>query len=113
MREIEIDTLAVTNDEWKRLMREKLATATTFEIHCWNEETEEIALALRFGETKDKDWEGGMVITGRVTEEFKRFLLDYPIPCDPELYNKMTPFFSVFLNNGFSSEHYGTELYQI
>ncbi len=24
--------------------------------------------------------------------------------------NKLTPFFNIFLDNGFSSEHYGTEL---
>ena len=28
-----------------------------------------------------------------------------------EIYNKMTPFFSIFFDNGFSSEHYGTELH--
>ena len=29
-----------------------------------------------------------------------------------KLYSKlMTPFFSIFLDNGFSSEHYGTELH--
>lgn len=32
-------------------------------------------------------------------------------PEDSELYDKMTPFFSIFFDNGFSSEHYGTELF--
>ncbi|MEY8420785.1 hypothetical protein AALA83_16120 [Oscillospiraceae bacterium 44-5] len=31
-------------------------------------------------------------------------------PTDKEIENKLTPFFSIFLDNGFSSEHYGTKL---
>lgn len=30
-------------EQWKAVLREELASATTFEIHCWNEETEWIA----------------------------------------------------------------------
>ncbi len=83
-----------------------------FEIHCWNEEDKEIALALQYGKLKETSWNYGKVITGTITKKFIPFLLSYPKPEDVEVYNKMTPFFSIFLDNGFSSEHYGTELNQ-
>lgn len=31
---------------WWEMMQQKLQTAQTFQLHCWNEETEEINLAL-------------------------------------------------------------------
>ncbi len=98
------------NTRWKALMVEHLASASRFEIHCWSDETEAIALALRFGAVKPYDWKHGTVIEGEVTEAFRAFLLDLPAPGrGADGYNKMTPFFTVFLDNGFSSEHYGTE----
>ena len=87
-----------------------LKTAKTFEIHCWAEETECIELALQYGKQKDTDWQYGKIIVGDVTPEFCTFLLGLPKPTDTELYNKMTPFFTISLDNGFWSEHYGTEL---
>lgn len=96
--------------KWQELMGEALSSATAFEIHCWNEEQEYIDLALQFGHRKDLNWNGGTVIAGQVTQHFQDWLLGFPKPCDTEIYNKMTPFFSIFLNNGFCSEHYGTEL---
>ena len=74
------------------------------------EETECIDLALRYGKQKDTDWRYGKIIAGDVTPEFCVFLLGLPKPTDTELYNKMTPFFTIALDNGFCSEHYGTEL---
>ena len=53
----------------------------------------------------------GTVVEGPVTEAFSQMLLGLPKPADIEIYNKMTPFFSIFLDNGFSSSHYGTEVY--
>ena len=38
-------------------------------------------------------------------------LLGLPKPTDTEIYNKMTPFFNVFLDSNFDSSHYGTEIY--
>ena len=38
-------------------------------------------------------------------------LISQPKPTDAEIYNKMTPFFNVFLDDKFQSCHYGTELY--
>mgnify|MGYP001623869154 FL=1 len=96
--------------KWQERMGEALSSATAFEIHCWNEEQEYINLALQFGRRKDLNWNGGTVIAGQVTQHFKDWLMGFPKPCDTEIYNKMTPFFSIFLDNGFCSEHYGTEL---
>ena len=55
----------------------------------------------------------GAKISGSVTAEFADFILNLPSGNDTEIYNKMTPFFSIFLDNGFASEHYGTELNQL
>lgn len=101
-----------SHQAWRILMAEKLSAAARFEIHCWNEEREEIHLALPFGRLKETAWAYGKVIAGEVTPEFTAFLLSLPKPQDTEVYDKMTPFFSIFLDNGFSSEHYGTQLHQ-
>lgn len=98
------------NTQWLALIETHIETAETFEIHCWTEEKEEISLALQFGAVKPDQWKYGTIITGSVTEEFKDWLLHLPKPTDRENgYNKMTPFFSIMFDNGFSSEHYGTE----
>ena len=34
-------------------------------------------------------------------------------PTDTEIYNKMTPFFNVFLDDRFQSSHYGIENHHI
>ena len=52
----------------------------------------------------------GKIIAGKVTPDFTAFLLGLPKPTDTEVYNKMTPFFTIALDNGFWSAHYGTEL---
>ena len=106
-----LDRSEITDSRWKALVAERLKTAKTFEIHCWNEETEWIELALQYGCLKDDDWQHGKIITGEVTPEFVQMLLDLPKPADTEIYNKMTPFFNVFLDDKFQSCHYGTELY--
>ena len=107
---IAFDGTEKDNVRWKALMEEHLKTAATFEIHCWREEREEIELALQFGTVKPDKWQYGTIITGAVTEAFRCWLLQLPKPTDKGSgYNKMTPFFSIMLDNGFSSEHYGTE----
>lgn len=107
---IELDGTEKTNSRWMTYMSDALKTPKTFEIHCWAEETECIELALQYGKQKDTDWQYGKIIAGDVTPEFCTFLLGLPKPTDTELYNKMTPFFTISLDNGFWSEHYGTEL---
>ena len=99
------------NAKWLAYITAALKDAKTFEIHCWNEESEWIELALRYGTLKDDDWQYGKIIIGEVTPEFVQMLLSQPKPTDTEIDNKMTPFFNVFLDDKFQSCHYGTELY--
>lgn len=101
------------NDKWIELISEYLVEAKVFEIHCWNEEPKWIELALQYGELKDDDWKYGKIITGDVTPQFIEMLLRQPKPTDTEIYNKMTPFFNVFLDDRFQSSHYGTENHHI
>ena len=112
MEQIEFDYTQPINDEWKKIMEKHLRTAKTFEIHCWNEETTWIEYALKYGTLKNDDWQYGKIIVGLVSTDFVNMVLQLPKPKDTEIYNKMTPSFSIFLDNGFSSEHYGTELNQ-
>ena len=77
----------------------------------WNEETEWIHVALQYGELRQTNWVHGKVIAGSVTPEFTKMLLGLSKPTDTEIYNKMTPFFNVFLDDKFQSCHYGTEMY--
>ena len=107
---IEFYATEMNNLQWKKIMFEQLKKAKTFDIHCWNEEQEEIKMALQFGEIKESYWEYGKIIHGDVTPEFIEYILSMPKPTDTEIYNKMTPFFTIALDNGFWSEHYGTEL---
>jgi len=109
--EVTLDRSEADNSKWLAHITAALKDAKTFEIHCWNEETEWIELALQYGVLKDDDWRYGKIITGDVTPEFMRMLLGQPKPADTEIYNKMTPFFNVFLDERFQSCHYGTELY--
>ncbi|WP_418632343.1 CPCC family cysteine-rich protein [Ruthenibacterium lactatiformans] len=108
---ITFDRTETDNSKWKTLLAEYLKTAKAFEIHCWNEEAEWIEVAMQYGTLKESDWQYGKIITGPVTKEFAKMLLNIPKPTDTELENKMTPFFNVFLDESFSSSHYGTEIY--
>ena len=109
--EVTLDRSETDNSKWLSYITAALKNAKIFEIHCWNEETEWIELALRYGSLKDDDWRHGKIITGDVTPEFVQMLLGQPKPADTEIYNKMTPFFNVFLDDKFQSCHYGTENY--
>ena len=71
---IEIDESSPSNEEWKTIMSEKLATASRFEIHCWNEEQKETEMALQYGRLKKTEWRYGKVIEGAVTKELAEFL---------------------------------------
>lgn len=106
-----LDRTEKDNSKWLDLITEALKGAKTFEIHCWNEENEWIEVALKYGTLKKSDWKYGKIITGNVTKEFSDMLFNMPKPQDVEIYNKMTPFFNVFLDDSFQSCHYGTEIY--
>ena len=78
MKAIEILALDATepdNQRWKALVEQYAKTAASFEIHCWNEETEWIALALQYGNYKQTDWAFGKIVSGSVTPEFLQMLL--------------------------------------
>ncbi len=107
---IDFDRTEKDNSKWLTYITEALKTATTFEIHCWNEEMEWIDFALHYGKLKNADWRYGKIIVGEITPEFIKMIVELPKPSDTEIYNKMTPFFTVALDNGFSSSHYGTEI---
>ena len=110
---VTLDRSEQDNHKWLSYVAAALDNAKTFEIHCWNEETEWIELALKYGVLKNDDWKYGKIVTGEVTPEFKQMLLSQPKPTDMGIENKMTPFFNVFLDDTFQSCHYGTELYII
>ena len=111
-REWELTCHSLTdNTRGRQVMEGNLQESARFEIHCWAEETEELRAALRFGAPADTGWQWGAVVRGAVTPEFIRYLLSLPKPARA-VYNKMTPFFTIALSNGFWSEHYGTELNQ-
>lgn len=99
------------NHYWKELISMFVMPGLKFEIHCWNEEAEEIKEALKFGKEKSTDWEFGTIIEGVIDEKFIEMIHNTVKHTDTAIYNKMTPFFSIFLENGFSSEHYGTEIH--
>jgi len=112
MKEIYFDRTEKDNSKWLELISEELKTSKRFEIHCWNEETECIELALNYGSLKDSNWKYGKIIEGDVTPEFVTMILNMPKPEEVEIYNKMTPFFNIFLDDdNFQSCHYGTEMY--
>jgi len=112
MQEIYLDRTEKDNSKWIELITDALKNSKRFEIHCWNEEADWIEFALMYGSLKDSTWKYGQIIEGEVTPEFVTMILDMPKPTDIEIYNKMTPFFSIFLDNyDFQSCHYGTEIY--
>ena len=99
------------NTRFLALITDALKNAKNFEIHCRNEETEWIELALKYGNLKEDDWKYGKIITGEVTAKFIEMILAQPKPTDIEAANKMTPFFNIFLDDTFQSSHWGTEIY--
>ena len=111
MESVYLDGSETNNARWIELITPKLRLEKQFEIHCWNEESEWIDAALHYGEFKDSSWKYGKVITGDVTPDFINMLINLEKPKDTEIYNKMTPFFNVFLDENFQSCHYGTEIY--
>ena len=70
----------------------------------------ETKAALQFGYKVTSSWKGGTVIQGRITKEFLSYLTESKKPQDTEIYNKMTPFFTIVFGNTLHSSHYGTEI---
>jgi len=65
---------------------------------------------MQFGHKVTSTWRDGTVIQGRITKEFLSYLTESEKPEDTEIYNKMTPFFTIVFGNKLHSEHYGTEI---
>ena len=107
---VSFDGTEKDNSAWLALISEHIRSATSFEIQCWEDEMEEMILALQYGEIKPSNWKKGTIVKGIVTPDFTRMVLEMPKPKDREIYNKMTPFFDIAFDNGFSSQHYGTEV---
>lgn len=101
----------LSTEKWRGLIAQMLRTAKRFEIHCWQEEKTEIALACKYGAEKQTNWAHGTVICGEVTPEFTWMIL-HEKGEDDEAFIKFTPFFNVFLDDDFQSSHYGTEVWQ-
>ena len=95
---------------WNEIVRACAIVGDPFEIHCWSDESTEVKAALQFGHKVTSTWREGTVIRGRITKEFLSFLTETPKPQDREIYNKMTPFFTIIFGNTLHSEHYGTEI---
>ena len=107
---VSFDGTQKDNTAWLALISEHIKSAKSFEIQCWEDEVEEMVLALQYGEIKPSNWKKGTIVEGIVTSGFIRMVLEMPKPKDRESYNKMTPFFDIAFDNGFSSQHYGTEV---
>ena len=95
---------------WNEIVRACAVVGDPFEIHCWHDERAETKAALQFGHKVTSTWREGTVIQGRITNEFVAFLTEAQKPQDTNIYNKMTPFFTIIFGNTLHSEHYGTEI---
>ena len=95
---------------WNEIVRACAVVGDPIEIHCWSDEREETKAALQFGHKVTSSWSGGTVIQGRITKEFLSYLTESKKPQDTEIYNKMTPFFTIVFGNTLHSSHYGTEI---
>ena len=95
---------------WNEIVRACVVVGDSFELHCWHDERSEVKVALQFGHKVTSTWREGTVIQGRITNEFVAFLTEAQKPQDTNIYNKMTPFFTIIFGNTLHSEHYGTEI---
>ncbi len=99
---------------WKKLIRTFAVIGSKYEIHCWKNELDEIKMAMQYGKEKRdalQPWEHGTIIEGIIDDNFIDMLDNMEKPEATDMCNKMTPFFSIFIKNVISSEHYGTEIY--
>ena len=96
---------------WKELVKRFVQTGDALEIRCWREETAEIQRASLYGSPTEDHYE--VSVKGLVSEKLLEELLA-EAPADKSIYNKMTKYFTINVENGvrkFCSAHYGTEMY--
>lgn len=101
----------VSADWWRALIRRFVKSGSKLELRCWKEETTEIQRASLYGKLVEDRNE--VSVRGIVTDELLVDLLTEE-PTDKSVYNKMTKYFTINVENelwDFSSAHYGTEIY--
>lgn len=107
---ISVDDSTPDNTWWKEIFRLYARSGEYFEIHCWSDEAEELALAKRYGSTACYAMPDIKIVHGILTDELIRLFLLEEKPADRSCYNKMVPFFTVRIGSAYSSEKYGTEV---
>ncbi len=104
----------ISSDWWKEVIKSFVKENAKMQIRCWNEESDEIKQALRYGVSHIEGYE--TCIDGLVCSDFLHELLHTAEPKDKTIYNKMTRYFTIMVTDGkrvFESSHYGTELYLV
>ena len=101
---------SISSQWWKKIMEHFVKVGDTFEIRCWREEVAEIEEASLYGTAINDKYE--VSIKGSVTKELlEKLLIEDPI--DKNIYNKMTKYFTIHVENDLCdiwSEHYGTQM---
>ena len=113
MKEISLQMLdrRISSNWWKNLVKHFVRVGDRLEISCWKEETVEIQQASLYGNLQNENYEVSIKCT--VSNEFIGELLAEN-PTDKDIYNKMTKYFTINVENEhhkFCSAHYGTEIY--
>lgn len=111
MQSIQLISRIDNNKWWKNLFIHYASKGESFEIRCWDEEIESIALIKKFGTVQKSQTTKEIIITGYITSEFIDLIVKGEMPKDQSIYNKMTQFFTINIDKAFSSCHYGTEIY--
>lgn len=103
---IDIQWLYRVDRDWlKRFVRHFAKPGLSFELHCWNEETEAIALAKSIAHPKVSDWKHGVYYEGVVTQE------NIPVLATISDEEEATPFFDILIDGDLCCEHWGNEIY--
>ena len=101
---------SISSQWWKKIMEHFVRVGDAFEIRCWREEVAEIREASLYGTAVGDKYE--VSIKGTITKELlEKLLIEDPI--DKNIYNKMTKYFTIHVENDLCdiwSEHYGTQM---
>lgn len=111
MQSIQLISRIDNNKWWKELFKHYVQKGKKFEIRCWDEEKESIVLISKFGTVEKSKTTKEIIISGEITNDFIELILNEEMPKDQNIYNKMTQFFTINIDEAYSSCHYGTEIY--
>ena len=103
--------MKMNNDWWNQVFTLLAQKASYFRVHCWNDEIDEISHAKKFGHILTTSWKHGVIIEGQISDSFIHSITSSYSATQRNGYNMMTPFFTIELDNIFSSSHYGTEVF--